>query len=187
MKTIGRLAREFGLSRSTLLYYDSIGLLSPSHVGENGYRLYDGPDEHRLRQICTYRQAGIKLKEIKDLLDAPESGVTQALERRLNELSDEIDRLRDQQVFIVQILKSSHLPEGIDTMSVVTWIRFLKECGFTEDEMLRWHRAFETHAPDRHEAFLRFLRIPEQEIPQIREWARNDPNSMEERSVPSSV
>ncbi len=183
MKTIGRLAREFGLSRSTLLYYDSIGLLSPTHVGENGYRLYSKTDEDRLRQICMYRQAGIKLKEIKDLLDAPEGGVTPALERRLNELNDEIDRLRDQQMFIVQILKSSHLPEGIDTMSVVAWIRFLKECGFKEHEMHQWHRAFETQAPDRHEAFLRFLRIPEHEIPKIRQWARNVAVSWEEGSV----
>ncbi len=40
MITIGRLARRFGLSRSTLLYYDSIGLLSPSTRSAKDYRLY---------------------------------------------------------------------------------------------------------------------------------------------------
>jgi hypothetical protein len=40
MLTIGRLAERFGLSRSTLLYYDSIELLSPSARSDANYRLY---------------------------------------------------------------------------------------------------------------------------------------------------
>jgi len=35
-----QLAGRFGLSRSTLLYYDSIGLLSPSERTASNYRLY---------------------------------------------------------------------------------------------------------------------------------------------------
>ena len=53
MYTIGKLAKKFDLSRSTLLYYDSIGLLKPSSRTESEYRQYSEDDAARLEQICT--------------------------------------------------------------------------------------------------------------------------------------
>jgi len=47
MYRIRELAGLFGLSRSTLLYYDRIGLLSPSARSESGYRLYSAADRER--------------------------------------------------------------------------------------------------------------------------------------------
>ena len=38
--TIGQLARQHGLSRSTPLYYHRLGLLTPSGRLRNGYRHY---------------------------------------------------------------------------------------------------------------------------------------------------
>lgn len=67
--TVGRLARRFGLSRSTLLYYDSIGLLSPTARARGEYRQY-GPEEvRRLERICTLRRAGMGLKDIRWVLE----------------------------------------------------------------------------------------------------------------------
>lgn len=37
---MGELGRLFGLSRTALLYYDSIGLLKPSGRSASGYRRY---------------------------------------------------------------------------------------------------------------------------------------------------
>ena len=45
---IGELAKQTGLSIRTLHYYDEIGLLSPSHRTEVGYRLYRNQDIIRL-------------------------------------------------------------------------------------------------------------------------------------------
>ena len=72
MYTIGRLARRYQLSRSTLLYYDRIGLLKPGARTETGYRIYDEYDAKRLEKICTYRRAGLALADIKTSLDGPE-------------------------------------------------------------------------------------------------------------------
>lgn len=36
----GQLCKEFNLARSTLLHYDTIGLLRPSNRGSNNYRIY---------------------------------------------------------------------------------------------------------------------------------------------------
>lgn len=53
MKTfrITELGKRFGLSRSTLLYYDRIGLLQPSGRTEAGYREYTRSDADRLERI----------------------------------------------------------------------------------------------------------------------------------------
>jgi hypothetical protein len=48
---VGDLAKQTGVSVRTLHYYDEIGLLSPSHRTEAGYRLYDEQDIIRLQQI----------------------------------------------------------------------------------------------------------------------------------------
>ena len=54
--TISALARRFGLSRSALLHYDRIGLLSPSGRSLAGYRCYSEADADRLRAIQTFRR-----------------------------------------------------------------------------------------------------------------------------------
>ena len=95
MFTIGRLAKQYGLSRSTLLYYDSIGLFKPTSRGNGEYRLYSRADAERLEQIRTYRKAGLKLKDIKLILDAPDNDLTAILENRLEELNREIEALRE--------------------------------------------------------------------------------------------
>jgi MerR family transcriptional regulator, thiopeptide resistance regulator len=48
---VGDLAKQTGVSVRTLHYYDEIGLLSPSHRTDTGYRLYDKADIMRLQQI----------------------------------------------------------------------------------------------------------------------------------------
>ena len=58
MYTIGQLAKRFQLSRSTLLYYDAIGLLPASSRSAGGYRLYCQQAVQRMQQIQLYRQAG---------------------------------------------------------------------------------------------------------------------------------
>lgn len=69
MYTIGQLSKAFGLSRSTLLYYDKIGLLMPSARTSAGYRSYSEEDRKRLEQICLYRETGISLEDMKIILD----------------------------------------------------------------------------------------------------------------------
>ena len=71
MRTVGELARSHGLSRSTLLYYDRIGLLKPSGRTPSGYREYTDRDEERLGQICLYRRTGLSLAEIRRLQQTP--------------------------------------------------------------------------------------------------------------------
>ncbi len=81
--TVSRLGRLCGVSRSTLLYYDAIGLLSPSSRTPAGYRLYDEPQRARLEKILLFHSLGIPLVRIKKLLAAPEKGPAALHHRRL--------------------------------------------------------------------------------------------------------
>ena len=38
--SISQFAHLSGIKRKNLIFYDEIGLFSPAHVGENGYRYY---------------------------------------------------------------------------------------------------------------------------------------------------
>jgi DNA-binding transcriptional MerR regulator len=70
--TVTELARACGLSRSTVLYYESIGLLRQVRRTAGNYRAYGEPDLERLRLICVYRTSGLKLADIRGLLDRPQ-------------------------------------------------------------------------------------------------------------------
>jgi len=65
---IGQFARRASVSVRTLRYYDQLGLLSPSHVSESGYRLYSDEDYPRLQQILGLRYLGFSLEEIRRCL-----------------------------------------------------------------------------------------------------------------------
>lgn len=169
---ISELGRRHGLSRSTLLYYDRIGLLTPSARSEAGYREYSEADEARLGRICTFRRAGLALEEIGRILDAPEGRVADALRRRLEELDGEMDALRRQQDVIARLLESGRVPGGAAVMDKATWVALLSASGFSEEDMEGWHVAFERSSPEKHARFLSFLGIPGEEAEGIRRRAR---------------
>jgi DNA-binding transcriptional MerR regulator len=171
MSTIGRLARRHGLSRSTLLYYHRLGLLTPSARAENGYRVYTEADSRRLDLITLYRKAGLSLKAIGEVLEPKARSLDRALNGRLSELDHEIDRLRGQQRLVLALLKREP-PDDLAVMDRRAWTGLLAASGFSEDDMHAWHGAFERSAPKKHQAFLAFLGIPADEIANIRAWSR---------------
>lgn len=173
MLTVSRLAQRCGLSRSTLLYYESIGLLKPAARSAAGYRRYGEKDLGRLRQICAYRDAGLKLEDIRALLERPEDDASSVLKRRLLEIEEEIKTLRSHQQSILRLLREfDQFFEGTDMNTKEKWVSVMRKAGFSDEDMNRWHVAFERSAPEEHQEFLEFLHIPADEICKIREESR---------------
>ena len=57
------------------------------------------------------------------------------------------------------------------------WVAMFREIGLDENQMRRWHAAFEQRHPESHAEFLAWLKIPQTEIDSIRaaskgEWAK---------------
>ena len=171
METVGSLARRFGLSRSTLLYYGRIGLLPPSGRSRANYRLYTEADAQRLALICTYREAGLPLREIKQVLDV-EGTTTRVLQRRLDELNKEISRLREQQRVVLGLLSNPVYLREARTLDKERWVDLLRASGLDEEGMHRWHVEFERMSPEAHQDFLEALGIPASEIREIRRWSQ---------------
>jgi MerR family transcriptional regulator, thiopeptide resistance regulator len=173
MYTIGQIAGKFGLSRSTLLYYDSVGLFSPSGRSKANYRTYTDKDLQRLEQICTYRRTGMALDDIKRIMKTRGSTtVVRLLEKRLNELNKEIRALRGQQHVIVKLFKNDRVLKRVQVMDKESWIRLLESAGVDDAARNKWHAEFERLAPDAHQDFLESLGIPAAEIALIRKWSK---------------
>lgn len=171
--SISQLCRQFSLSRSTLLYYDTIGLLKPSSRGYNNYRRYSQEDVKRLELICTYRQTGISLKEIKSLLEASEGTIKETLEKRLDELNSGIKIIRSQQYLILSILKNEKLLKRLQIIERDILVEILKLAGLDEDDMDRFHAKLEEMSPEGHQIFLEALEFDGEEIKEIRGYARS--------------
>lgn len=65
---IGEFAKRSGVTVKTLLHYDKIGLLKPSHKTDVGYRIYCEEDFLKLQQITTLKFIGLPLNEISHIL-----------------------------------------------------------------------------------------------------------------------
>jgi len=171
---ISRLARMCGLSRSTLLHYDRIGLLRPSERSRSNYRVYTAADRRRLEKICRYRVAGLSLQEIKFILAAPQQETVHALERRLEVLNREIRALRTQQQVIVDLLKDRSLLAGTRVLDKERWVAVLRGAGLDDAAMGQWHVAFERTSPEAHQDFLESLGLSAPEIAAIRSWSAKE-------------
>lgn len=168
-KTITAFAREYNLSRATLLYYDRIGLLKPAGFSPAGYRLYGPAESQRMARINTFREAGIPLKAIAAILDGEDSDALEtALEERLSALNAEIAQLRSQQRIVAELLQRVGKQARCHNVDVNQWVAMLEEAGVDEAGRLRWHQAFERDAPQAHHAFLVSLGLDPEAIEDIR-------------------
>jgi len=172
MYTIGQICKSFGISRSTLLYYDSIGLLKPSMRTEGNYRVYSKEDVTRLEQIFLYRETGMSLEDVKTILDSPKSNLSDILEKRLESLNEEMHKIKFQQRFIIKMLKNKNLPLQAAAIYKDNFVDILKTIGLKEEEMDKLHVEFERFYPEEHQFFLEFLGIPPDEVRLIREYSK---------------
>ncbi|GAB4382277.1 MAG: MerR family transcriptional regulator [Elainellaceae cyanobacterium] len=88
---VGDLAKQTGVSVRTLHYYDEIGLLSPSHRTEAGYRLYGEEDIIRLQQIVSLRQIGFSLEEIRECLEQRNFSFDRVIQLHAARLREQIE------------------------------------------------------------------------------------------------
>jgi DNA-binding transcriptional MerR regulator len=176
MKTysISKLARTFGLSRSTLLYYDRIGLLEPSGRTGSGYRYYSARESFRLKRIRQFREAGLTLKDILAVLSSGGKPGVKLLDKRLRETAARIVDLKNQQRLLARMLNRIASGNSLSPVDKGLWIEILQAAGMNQKARKRWHTEFERRAPEAHNEFLLSLGIPQDEVANIRRWSRGE-------------
>jgi MerR family copper efflux transcriptional regulator len=83
MLSVSQLAKRSGLSRTAILYYERSGLLKPAWRTNSNYRAYGEKEVKQLKQICLYRSVGVSVRDIANMLSAPQTKVAGLLKRRL--------------------------------------------------------------------------------------------------------
>lgn len=112
--TVQKLGSLAGISTRTLRYYDEIGILKPARINSSGYRIYGQKEVDRLQQILFYRELGVGLDSIKDIVTAPSFDGAAALKEHREKLLEKREQL---DLLIANVDKTIALTEGRINMS----------------------------------------------------------------------
>lgn len=80
--TVGEVAERFSVTVRTLHHWEAQGLLAPAERSWSNYRLYSVEDCARVQRIIIYRATGMKLGDIKALLDSDDSAIVHLKRQR---------------------------------------------------------------------------------------------------------
>jgi DNA-binding transcriptional MerR regulator len=107
--TVQKLGRMAGISTRTLRYYDEIGILKPARISSSGYRIYGKTEVDRLQHILFYRELGVSLENIRDMMSSPSFDGAKALREHRERL---LEKRRQLDTLILNVDKTIALSEG---------------------------------------------------------------------------
>ncbi len=137
MYRISELAQKVGLSRSTLLYYEKLGLISAQRQA-NGYRSYSKQDVQRLKLLQQLQAGGLTLKECQACLEARID--RNRLLKRLKVLDEEIAKKQKARELLSSMLGMNSMREwhqAIEKQAPSAHLDWLMKQGFSEKQALR--------------------------------------------------
>lgn len=101
--TVNKLGQLAGISTRTLRYYDEIGILKPARINSSGYRIYGQAEVDLLQQILFFRELGVNLDLIKEIMSSPDFDKINALKDHRVKL---LERKQQLDVLIANVDKS---------------------------------------------------------------------------------
>lgn len=97
---VADLAKEARVTPATIRYYSRAGLLHANRDPDNDYRYFSPADVKRVQFIRKAQELGLKITDIKSILDSVERGkvpcgeVESLVRKRLQTISEQIEELR---------------------------------------------------------------------------------------------
>lgn len=137
MYRISELAQKVGLSRSTLLYYEKLRLISAKRQS-NGYRRYSDKDVQQVKLLQQLQAGGLTLKECQACLEAQID--RELLLHRLNVLDEEIAQKQRARELLSSMLGMNSMKEwhqSMDKEAPSAHLEWLLKQGFSEKQALR--------------------------------------------------
>jgi DNA-binding transcriptional MerR regulator len=129
--TVQKLGYMAGVSTRTLRYYDEIGILKPARINSSGYRIYGQSEVDRLQQILFYRELGVSLVGIKEMVTSPSFDGHHALLEHREKLLEKREQL---DLLIANVDKTIALKEGRMTMTNQEKFEGFKQTMIDENE-----------------------------------------------------
>jgi len=152
--TISELAHRCGLARSTLLYYEKLGVIAGTRAA-NGYRHYDEGDLQRLQMVQALQAGGLSLKQCLACLAGEIDQA--ALRARVEELDGELARMQ----------------RARDLLADLAGLR-----ARSGDEFKAWQLRLQREAPEAYFAWVMRQGFSEQDRYQL-QWLSKDMNEHE--------
>lgn len=112
--TVQKLAKLAGISSRTLRYYDEVGILKPARINSSGYRIYGQKEVDQLQQILFYRELGVQLEMIKEIMTSPNFNGAKALKEHREQL---LEKRKQLDLLIANVEKTIASKEGRMDMS----------------------------------------------------------------------
>ena len=94
-KTLSEVCSVLEVSRRAVQGYENAGLVSATGKNKYGHLLYDEEAQWRIKQIRLLQQLGFRVKEIKDIIDAPAEVVAEAIKSQIEQMDDIIRQKED--------------------------------------------------------------------------------------------
>lgn len=129
--TVQKLGRLAGISTRALRYYDEIGILKPARINSSGYRIYGQAEVDKLQQILFYKELGMSLDRIKEIVNSPTFDRAKALKEHRRRL---LDKRKQLDLLIENVEKSIALTEGRITMMDKEKFEGFKQAMIDENE-----------------------------------------------------
>jgi DNA-binding transcriptional MerR regulator len=120
---VSELAGRVGLTADTVRYYERLGLLPEPSRSASGYRQYDEELADRLRFIRGAQRFGLRLGEIKELLDIQDNGrcpcghTQDLLRSRVAEVDRELLRLEQLRTELLTMIQRA----DCDAPAAMAW------------------------------------------------------------------
>ncbi|WP_394204376.1 MerR family transcriptional regulator [Shewanella waksmanii] len=137
MYRISQLAEQVGLSRSTLLYYEKLGLIKGVKL-DNGYRSYTDRDLQQLRLLQQLHAAGLTLKQCQACLSGKVD--RDMLLDRLHILDKDIAEKQQARELLSSMLGLKSMRkwhETVEQLAPSAHLDWLQQQGFSEKSALR--------------------------------------------------
>ena len=114
--SISKFAKISGISRKNLIYYDTIGVFSPEITLDNGYRFYYYRQLYTISMICTLKDIGVPLKEIKKYTEnRSPNKLIELFESKLENVNIEINRLLQTHDMMTMHIDTLHTALNVKT------------------------------------------------------------------------
>lgn len=124
MYKIGEFSKLGRVTVKTLRYYDESGILKPKYVDKwTNYRYYAGEQLIELQKIVSFRQAGLTLDEICDIMSGNDT--QKILLKRQNDLEKEMAEINERILRITKLIQN--LKENT-FMKFQATIKEIEEC-----------------------------------------------------------
>lgn len=127
---INEVVNIVGLSRKSIRYYESEGLLNPKRNKNNDYRIYTEEDIKKLKIIKFLRELDVSIKELK-LLNKNQITLQDCMADRISKIKEQEKNYNKVKNMCIEISKSKDTFNNINIDKYFKEINKLNREGFT--------------------------------------------------------